>query len=103
MGVLYVLSQLLDVGRWVLVLYCSRYPFVRFVECSVQAPCGSLVRGGSGYTILAQDPMAARRLLANPYPLPGSHLGPTSKRRLVNFTPTTTIVAVRCLLSYGLS
>ena len=44
LGVLNVPSQLLDVRPWVSVFSCSRYPLVRFVECPVRAPCGSLVR-----------------------------------------------------------
>ena len=46
LGVLHVPSQFLDVPPWVSVFSCSCYPLVRFVECLVQAPCGSLVRGG---------------------------------------------------------
>ena len=45
-GVLYALSHFLDVRSWVPAPFCSRYPLVRFVECSVKAPCWSLVRGG---------------------------------------------------------
>ena len=43
LGVLHVASQFLDVRPWVSVFCCSRYWSVRFVECPVQAPCGSLV------------------------------------------------------------
>ena len=46
MSVLRALSQFLHVCYWVPALFCSRYPLVRFVECQVQAPCGSSVRGG---------------------------------------------------------
>ena len=43
---IYALSQFPDVCSWVPAPFCSRYPLVRFVECSVQAPCEPLVRGG---------------------------------------------------------
>ena len=46
LGVLHVPSQFLDLRPWVSVFSCSRYPLVRFVECPIQAPGGSLVRGG---------------------------------------------------------
>ena len=46
LGVLHVPSQFLDIRPWVSVFSCYGYPLVRLVECSVQAPSGSLVRGG---------------------------------------------------------